>query len=102
MEIWKCMPKKKRPMNIEKDLRPITLSPQLSKSLEWYPREWLLELLPDIMDPHQYGSMRVSSTPDSTPPVWWVGHWWSTGGSHRRWWATSGPSEVCYLGQLWP
>ena len=65
--MWKSgdvcpVPKKKRPMNIEKDLRPITLSPQLSKSLEWYPREWLLEFLVDIIDPHQYGSLRGSST----------------------------------------
>ena len=50
------------PMRVEKDLRPITLSPQLSKCLEWYPREWLLELFRDSMDPHQFGSMKGSST----------------------------------------
>ena len=43
-----------------------------------------------------YGSSRTC--PDSTPPVWWVGHWWPNGRSHRRRWATRGPPEVCYLG----
>ena len=28
--------------------------------------------------------------PDSTPPVWWIGHWWLNGGSHRHRWATRG------------
>ena len=34
--------------------------------------------------------------PDSTPPVWWVGHWWLNGGSHWRRWASGSP-EVSYL-----
>ena len=46
--------------------------------------------------------------PDITPPVWWVGHWWPNGGSHRHQWPThwwlKGSSHchrgatVCYLG----
>ena len=65
--VWKSgdvcpLAKVNPPMKVEKDLRPITLSPQLSKCLEWYPREWLLELLKDVMDPHQFGSMKGSST----------------------------------------
>ncbi len=30
--------------------------------LEQYPREWLLELFNDLMDPHQFGSLKRSST----------------------------------------
>jgi len=65
--IWKSgdvcpIPKVNPPTRVEKDLRPITLSPQLSKCLEFYPREWLLELYKDLMDPHQYGSLKGSST----------------------------------------
>ena len=49
-------------MNIGKDLRPITLLPQLSKCLEYFPREWILAEVSDILDPHQFGSLKNSST----------------------------------------
>ena len=40
--------------------------------------------------------------PDSTPPAWWVGHGWPTGGSHQRRWATRGvlSGTICVLAYL--
>ncbi len=43
------------------DLRPIILTMQLFKSLEWYSRKWLLELFNHLMDPQQFGWLKGSS-----------------------------------------
>ena len=56
------LPKVNPPMDIKKHLRPITLSPQLSKCLEWYPRKWIMNFIHDMIDPFQYGSLPNLST----------------------------------------
>ncbi len=43
------------PMRVDKDLRPISLTPVLSKSMEWYAKEWIMDIIDDMLDPHQYG-----------------------------------------------
>jgi hypothetical protein len=50
------------PTDPNKHLRPITLAPQLSKCLEWFPRKWILETIADLIDPQQYGSLPKHST----------------------------------------
>ncbi len=40
------------PMRVDKDLRPISLTPILSKGVEWYAREWVMEIVEDLLDPH--------------------------------------------------
>ena len=64
---WKCgdicpIPKTQTPTDISKHLRPILLTSQLSKCLERFPRDWLMDNIKDILDPHQYGSLPNSST----------------------------------------
>ncbi len=49
-------------MRVEKDLTPISLTPVLSKGVEWYARKWVMEIVEGLMDPHQVGSRKVSST----------------------------------------
>jgi hypothetical protein len=51
-----------RPMRIDKDLRPISLTPVLSKSLELFTRGWVMETMVDILDEHQFGSLKGCST----------------------------------------
>ncbi len=66
-EIWKSadvtlLPKVQPPMRVEKDLCPISLTPVISKSLEWYLREWIMEIVEDLKDPYQFGSLKGCST----------------------------------------
>jgi len=66
-EVWKSgdvipLPKVNPPMRIDKDLRPISLTPVLSKSLEWFIRDWIMDIVNDLLDPHQYGSRKGCST----------------------------------------
>ncbi len=49
-------------MRVEKDLRSISLTSILSKGVEWYAREWVMEIVEDLFDPHQFGSCNWSST----------------------------------------
>ncbi len=49
-------------MRVEKDSRPISLTPVLSKGVEWYVRKWVMEIVEGLLDPHQFGSPKVSST----------------------------------------
>ncbi len=49
-------------MRVEKDLHPISLTPVISKSLEWYLREWIMEIVEELMDPYQFSSLKGSST----------------------------------------
>ena len=65
-QIWKsadvsALPKKKPPRAIESDLRPISLTPILSKELEYFPSKWLWNLVKDKMDSNQYGGIPGSS-----------------------------------------
>jgi hypothetical protein len=51
-----------RPMRVDKDLRPISLTAVISKSLESFTRDWVMEFMQDILDEHQYGSLKGCST----------------------------------------
>ncbi len=65
--IWKSgnvapIPKINPPMRVDKDLRPISLTPVLSKGIEWFARDWVMEIIDDLLDPQQYGSRKGCST----------------------------------------
>jgi hypothetical protein len=54
---------KKKPLNdIKKDIRPISLTPQLCKGLEYHIVKWLWEDLAGKLDPWQFGCIKKSST----------------------------------------
>ena len=65
--LWKCadvrpVPKIRPPALIEKDLRPISLTPVLSKCLEKFMCTWIMDITMDQIDPQQYGSIKGTST----------------------------------------
>ena len=65
--LWKCadvrpVPKIRPPALIEKDLRPISLTPVLSKCLEKFMCTWITDITMDQIDPQQYGSIKGTST----------------------------------------
>ena len=65
--IWKSantcpLPKVSIPNNIEKDLRPISLTPILSKGLEFNVRNYFMEYFTPHIDNYQYGSQKKCST----------------------------------------
>ena len=65
--MWKSantrpIPKVPQPKQIEKDLRPISLTCILSKELETHVVKWLWELVMPFMDPYQFGAMMKCST----------------------------------------
>ena len=67
-DVWKCadvlpLLKVNPPTVIEKDLRPISLTPIVSKAcVEHFICEWLWECIEDHIDPQQYGGKKGSST----------------------------------------
>ena len=65
--IWKKanvipIPKIASPEDITKDLRPISLTPTLSKTCEQFVTDWLLEYIKEKIDRRQFGSLKDSST----------------------------------------
>ena len=50
------------PKRIESDLRPISLTPVLIKSLESFVCKWLWDILKNHIKDNQYGSVKGSST----------------------------------------
>jgi len=56
------VPKAHPPRLIESDLRPISLTPTLSKLLESFVGAWILEKIQGKLDPHQYGAINGRST----------------------------------------
>ena len=65
--IWKCanvvpIPKTRPPKSIEQDLRPISLTPTISKVLESLVGRRLLEEIGSKCDPKQFGALRGRST----------------------------------------
>jgi hypothetical protein len=65
--IWKSattrpIPKVCPPKAVETDLRPISLTPTISKELETHVVGWLWKLVWPKMDPYQFGAMSGSST----------------------------------------
>ncbi len=49
-------------MTFEKDLCQISVNLVLSKGLEWYARDFTMDVNEDLIDTHQYGSVKGSST----------------------------------------
>jgi len=65
--IWKqanitAVPKTRPPRLIESDLRPISLTPTLSKVFESLVGKWILEVLNEKFDKKQYGALKGRST----------------------------------------
>jgi len=65
--IWKCanvvpIPKVKPTQSVDSDLRPISLTPTLSKLLESFVGQWMLEAIGNNFDLKQFGGLRERST----------------------------------------
>ena len=56
------IPKSNSPRSIESDLRSISLTPVLSKQLESFIGNWMLESIKEKIDFDQYGGLRGTST----------------------------------------
>ena len=56
------IPKVNSPTSIQSDLRPISLTPTLSKILESYVGNWILHRVTAKLDPRQFGALRGRST----------------------------------------
>ena len=57
-----AIPKTKPPKSVEHDLRPISLTPTVSKVLESFVGRWMLEAIGDRFDKKQFGAIRGRST----------------------------------------
>jgi len=65
--MWKranvtLVPKVATPVDITKDLRPISLTPTVSKVLESFVGQWKLDELYGKLDGRQYGALKGRST----------------------------------------
>ena len=65
--VWKSantcpLPKVSPPTSFDKDLRPISLTPILSKGLEYHTRNWLMDVFKPHIDEYQYRSLKNCST----------------------------------------
>ena len=56
------IPKVTPPTSIESDLRPISLTPTVSKILESFVGHWIMEIVADSIDPLQFGGIKGRST----------------------------------------
>ena len=56
------IPKVNPPRSVTSDLRPISLTPVLSKSLESFVAQWLMDVIGPKIDPDQYGNIKGRST----------------------------------------
>jgi hypothetical protein len=57
------LPKVSLPQKIEKDLRPVSLTPSISKScMEHFVYKWLWDCVKDHLHPDQFGGIKGSST----------------------------------------
>jgi len=56
------IPKARPPCSVENDLRPISLTPTLSKLLESFVGQWMLESISNKFDPKQFGGLKGRST----------------------------------------
>ena len=66
-QIWKSadvipLPKIEPPKLVDKHLRPISLTPVLSKGAEEHARGWIMEFMEEVLDQHQFGSRKGHST----------------------------------------
>ena len=56
------VPKTRPPTNINNDIRPISLTPTISKVLEMFVAEWMLEAIGDKFDKEQFDGLHGHST----------------------------------------
>ena len=56
------LPKKTPPTEVDSHLRPISLTPVVSKVLESFTCEWIKETIQDSINPRRYGAISGSST----------------------------------------
>ena len=56
------IPKVHPPRSIQSDVRPISLTPTISKYLESFIGSYILETIKDKLDPNQYGAIKGLST----------------------------------------
>ena len=66
-DIWKSadvcpLPKVSPPVNLDKDFRPISLTPVIAKIAEKCVKPWIMEFIENDLDPYQFGSLSGSST----------------------------------------
>ena len=67
------MPKTNPPAAIDRDLRPISLTPTLSKVLESFIGQWILDDLQGKIDNRQYGALKGKSTTHELVDI--LHHW---------------------------
>jgi hypothetical protein len=75
---WKCanvvpVPKVKAPTAIQTDLRPISLTPTLSKILESFIGNWILDEMREKIDSKQFGALKGRSTTHELVDI--LHHW---------------------------
>ena len=76
--LWKTahvipLPKKQPPRSIEKDIRPISLTPIVSKIFESIVMKWVDHILEDKIDDKQFGGGIGTSTTDALIEM--IHHW---------------------------
>jgi len=69
-DLWKTaivvpLPKRYPPTSIEKDLRPISLTPIVVKVFESFVMKWVDNCIKDKIDPYQFGCVAGTSTTDA-------------------------------------
>ena len=69
-DLWKTatvvpLPKKHPPTVIEKDIRPISLTPIVAKTFESLVLRWVDAIITDKIDPKQFGCMKGTGTTDA-------------------------------------
>ena len=69
------IPKTRPPKDIASDLRPISLTPTLSKVLESFVGRWILDLIESGLDHKQYGCLRGKSTTHALVDL--LHHWYA-------------------------
>jgi hypothetical protein len=77
--IWKQakvipIPKVHPPVALEKDIRPISLTPTISKVLESIVGEWISNLVVSHLHKRQYGGMKGRSTTHALVDI--LHHWY--------------------------
>jgi len=77
--VWKHanvlpIPKVNPPKSIESDLRPISLTPSVSKVLEAIVGSWILDNVGSQLDDHQFGALKRGSTTHALVDM--INHWY--------------------------
>ena len=77
-QLWKSaticpLAKVNPPTILQKHIRPISLTPVLAKILESFTCQWVMDAITEDIDPHQYGSIKGSSTVHALVEL--VHHW---------------------------